>query len=353
MRRYFFIIIFLVVGLTIVFWLYFRIGFDKIFIELSRLKFWQIIIILFLFWFAFFLTVIRTKLILQDFCREGIPTRPIIKARLAESALSYFTPIVYTGGEVLRLIILKREKSISYSNNISTISVEWFSQLLALVIFLIFSGAALFFINEQGLAVTFLGLAFVITVVTLFSMGIFGSKKQIFATTQFLKLDRIRYLSEKVGQTSIAERIQSSLTDSIFYIKNQTRHFFISVAISFIILFLWAWQIKLLLAFMGEDVPLIKVYFIKFLIVISGFAPVIARIGTFETAYLAGFAIFGLSSQLALASALVMRVVELTVIGAGIIIGFRYLGEVIFDLTKIFTKKNLSLNDINNGKPKN
>jgi uncharacterized protein (TIRG00374 family) len=350
MKKYFFIIIFLVIGLIVVFWLYFRIGPHKIFIELSRLKFWQIFIILFIFWFAFFLTTIRTRLILQDFCQDKIPMPLIIKARLAESALSYFTPIVYTGGESLRLIILKRERNILYSNNISTIYVEWFSQLLALAIFLIFSGTALLFINEYSLALTFLGLAFIIALVVFFLSRILSFEKLISALTKFLRLDRMPYFSEKVGQTSVAERIQSSLAESISYLKNQTKNFFLSVFISFIVLFLWAWQIKLLLAFMGENIPLAKIYVIKILIIVSGLAPVIARIGTFEAAYLASFAIFGLSSQLAFASALVMRVVELTVIGVGIIVSFRYLGEIIFDVTKIFTRKNSLFKHSNDGK---
>jgi len=349
MKKKLSIIFSLILGLVIIFYLYFRIGFEKIFSELLYLKPWQIFVIFFISWFAFILTVLRSRFVLQDFSGEKISLRLMTKARLAESALSYFTPIVYTGGEILRLIILKRDRNIFFSDNISAIWIERLSELIGLIIFLFFGGVFLFFIKESGLGLIFFGLAVIILILIILALKILGLTMVLSFCIRFFGLSKIKYVSEKAGETSIGERLQSSLNSGLLYLRNKTKNFILTVFIYFIVLLLWALQIKLLVGFMGQDISLFKVYLVKILILVSGFAPVVARIGTFEAAYLAGFAIFGLSAQTAIACALMIRVVELTIVGAGVIIGLHYLGDLFWNINKVFKKNNYN-NNLNHGR---
>lgn len=351
MKKYWFIIFSFILGLVVIFYLYFRIGFGKIFQELSYLRWWKFGIILFISWFVFIFSNFRTRFLIQDLSCRKISLWSVVKARLAEAALSYFTPIVYTGGETLRLIILKKSDNVSFGNNTSALLVERLSELIALAIFLLTGGIFLFFTRENDLGLLFVVLSIVVIIIAVFALKIFGFKKLVLFFSKILKLDKIRYFSDSKGETSIAERLQTSLKESVLYIQKRKKRFFSAIIISLVVLLLWAWQLKLLLNFMGQNILLFKVYLIKILIIISGFAPVLARIGTFEAAYLAGFALFGLSGQSALACALVMRVMELTIIGTGIIVALRYLGDILFNIMKLFKRNNG--NNFDYGKPKN
>ncbi len=171
-------------------------------------------------------------------------------------------------------------------------------------------------------------------------MKILGLKRVILFLVRLFKLDRIKYLSGRNRDVSPGIRLQSSLEKSFLYLRDKTKNFILNTLLSLSILFLWTWQVKLLINFMGENIGFFKIYFIKILILISGFTPVIARIGTLEAAYLGGGTMFGLSGHLSLACALVMRIVELSIIGFGVIIGLQYLGDLFLNVAKIFFVKN-------------
>jgi uncharacterized membrane protein YbhN (UPF0104 family) len=119
MKKYFFFSFFLLLGISLFVWIYQQFDLENISLRFRFLNKEQVLILFFFTLYRFWAWVVRWQLILKSMGIKKIPGRILFGARLGEMSLSYLTPGLYYGGELIRIWVLKKEvkKNTSFSNN--------------------------------------------------------------------------------------------------------------------------------------------------------------------------------------------------------------------------------------------
>jgi uncharacterized protein (TIRG00374 family) len=124
MKRFLFVFLSLVFGITLFIFVLKQVGWQETWQVLALLSWWQFLLVALVTLIGFLLAAIRWQLILKSQSGHKIPFKKILRARAVGFSLSYLTPAVYFGGEPLRAVVLKEEDGISWDKNIFSIIVD-------------------------------------------------------------------------------------------------------------------------------------------------------------------------------------------------------------------------------------
>ncbi|MGC9049244.1 MAG: lysylphosphatidylglycerol synthase transmembrane domain-containing protein, partial [Patescibacteria group bacterium] len=345
MKKYIVILISLLIGLIGLIILYQQVGIKDIFSQLSKLQSWQFLIIFATSLFIMILTTERWKLIVEDFAQIKPSWSTIIKARLGELAISYLTPIMYFGGEGVRAYILNKDKEIPISVGLSTVLIDRISEFIGAFIF-IFFGAIFLLMEKSFIWGLFLFiLAFIIFLFLYLVIELIGLDRGLLFIVKIFRLDKVKYKSKNVGETTIGERLVSLAGQVGAYLQRSRFKFYLIVILSCLSLIVWLWQTKLLINFLGFNLPWGKIFIIKIILALSGFIPIPADLGAYEGAHVLAFNIFGLPAEAAIALSIVTRAFDLLWVSIGIFLISHLVVELMANLLKIFKIENNKSSD--------
>lgn len=341
MKKYIIIFISLIVGLVGIIILYHQIGLKDILIQLEKLRWWQLFIIFGTTFCIMTITIIRWRFILKDFAQTQFPWRTIIKARLSEQAISYLTPIMYFGGEGVRAYVLNKDKGLPINVGLSSVLIDRIVEFIGAFVFL-FLGASFLLVEKSFIwGILLFIFAFIIFLGLYLVLELIGLDRALFSLVKIFRLDKIKYRSKNVGETTIGERLVSLGGQVTVYLQKSRSKFYLAISLSVLSLVIWLWQTKLLINFFGFHLPLSKIFIIKIIITLSGFIPIPADLGAYEGAHVLAFNIFGLPAEAAVALSLVTRAFDLIWVSIGIFLVAHLAINFLNNLPKIlFGKKN-------------
>jgi len=318
MKKYIIVLISLIIGLIVLIIIYQQVGIKDIFNQLSKLRWWQLFIIFFTSIIILSISISRWKFITEDLAHLKLPWVTMIKARLGELAVSYFTPIMYLGGEGLRAYILENDKKIPLNISLSSILVDRICEFIAAFIFIFFG--AIFLVIEQSFiwgTLLFI-LAFIIFFLLYLIIELIGLGEGLLFIAKIFHLDKLPYQSKTIGQTTVGERLFFLGNQADAYIRQFHTKFYLAIIFSCLSFIIWFWQTKLLLNFFGLSLSWGKIFIIKIILILSGFIPIPADLGAYEGAHVLAFKIFDLPAETSIALSLVTRAFDLIWVSSGI-----------------------------------
>ena len=303
-----------VLGLALFVFIITRTGQGRIWESLKRLS-WTSLAWLFLLRTVYW--VLRTwywKIILNSY-GERPPFANLFAARIAGHALSYLTPSSHFGGEAVRALITDchdRKKCFA------SIIVDTTLEILTVVLFVIVAVVlAVGRVGLPGRAKFFFIMAAVMAVLAiLFILN--RQRKGIFIwLLDLLAKIRIRLGVLERNRNKIRQ-VDDHIAD---FIKGRRNIWVQAVGLNGLIVLFWTLEIHLTLTFLGApETDYLLSFMITTLGTLAFVIPAIpASLGTFELTYVGIFALFGLSSGLAVSVTLVRRLLALFWAGAGLV----------------------------------
>ncbi len=289
-------------------------GKGRIWDSLKQLS-WRSLALLFVLRLVYWL--MRTyywKIILNSY-GERPPFANLFGARLAGHALSYLTPSSHFGGEAVRALLVDcrdRKKALA------SIIVDTTLEILTVVLFVM--AAVAMAVGRAGLP----GKAKFLLVAAAAAAGL--------AVLFILNRQRkgiFIWLLDLLGKIRIRPGVLERNRDKIRqvdghiadFVKGRRSVWVRAVGFNGLIILFWTLEIHLTIAFLGG----VKAdYLLSFMITTLGtlafVIPAIpASLGTFELTYVGLFALFGLSSGLAVGVTLVRRILALFWAGTGLV----------------------------------
>jgi len=337
LKKYLIIFVAFLVGLVGLIIIYSKVGVGDTLIQLQRLHFWQLGIVVGTSIAMISLTICRWGLILTDLNQKKLSWKSIIKARLGDFAFSYLTPIMYFGGEWVRAYVINKERDVAINLGLTSVFLDRIAEFVSACLF-IFAGAVLLVATRSFVwGILMLIIAIIIFLGLYLAVVLIGFDRILSFLVNFLHLNKIPYHSENVGQTTLGERFVflGSQVDS--YFRKSRFKFIFSVFASFLVLVIWLWQTKLIVGFLGFHLPWSKIFIIKIFITISMFMPIPANLGSYEGAHLLAFKLFGIPPDSAMALSVINRALDLIWITSGTILISRFLATFITRIPQIIS----------------
>jgi uncharacterized protein (TIRG00374 family) len=334
MKKFILFLISLIVGLVFLIYLYQKVGIKEIIFEIKNLRYWQFFIIFLTSFLMISITIIRWKLIANDLLQIQLPFSSVIKARLGEMAISYFTPMLYFGGEWVRSYILNKEKNIPISSGLSTVLIDRVIEFIGAFLFLVL-GTILLLIEKNFIWGFFLLiLSLTIFIFLYLSIELIGFKNFISALVKIFHLNKIQYTSKVKGKTTVGERLIFLGEQLDLYFEKKHPKFYFFISLSCLTLLIWLFQTKLLLQFFGFSLELGKIFIIRIILILFSFIPIPADLGAFEGSHILAFSLFGLKAKTAVAFSLVTRGLDLIWVSLGVLSIFQFITELLFKSLK-------------------
>ncbi len=272
---------------------------------------------------TFLITIIGAKR-WQEILKGGgaeISFFDVFKAYLAGFSIIFFAPVLFLGGEIIRVYALKEKHSVAWAKGISSIIIdrvlEW-SVNLAIIIL-----GALYFVGKIHLfPVSFIvlfgmALSFFIIMITLFYLRVF-KKKSIIA-----------FLGNAFNGDLNGE--PQEIEKEIFTFFNAQRGvMWRALILSVIRVLIMYVRVLVLIMFLGETITIQQVLPVLSFSLLAATVPIPAAAGAHELAQWIAFKSLGLKVSLSTAFAIILRGAE-TIIA---LIGLLILSRLGFDLLK-------------------
>jgi len=318
-RRTFFFLLFLGIGIALFVSLIFQTGFDAITESLSKFSLINFIILLVLSLFNFALFTLRWDMIIKHYNKGNkkinIPFYRLFLHRMSAFTVSYLTPSATSGGEPVRIFFLN-EEGMTGKDAVSTVVIDKVFEYTALILFIL-SGVAVSMINgalfpgnmEAILAITMVicgSLVFWFYYSTLKGIGFFSSILKV------TRLDKIKKIRKWEKSIILLEKKMAS-----FYTQNIKR-FVLLMIISFLTVLFIILEHFLVAYFMGVNLTFIQSFLSATIPGISYILPVPGAIGALEGSHGMIFALLGVSIN-AFVFVLILRLRDLVFIIIGLV----------------------------------
>lgn len=320
MRKIFIFIFSLVIGIVLILWIYQRIGIESVFLQLSALLVIQVVFLFVLTFLKLIFWTIRWKLILQDM-GINLPFLTLLLARFGEFAVSYLTPTVHLGGEVVRIFVLKDRSKIPLSKSFISVILD---RLMEIAGFCVFICIAVIILIAKGIMSPILYLVILALLVLFFFILLF----------KFIKIERILNFLFKLFQLKKIQyfsRGKSTLEEKAIYISDEITAFFKKPKVLYPIILLsgltflfGVYQLIFFLIFLGNTSTFFQALVLRIVTIISGVIPIPASLGIFEGVSVLIFQALKIPAEIALSYTLMMRFIDFVFVASGIFIILYY-----------------------------
>lgn len=314
-----------ILGLLLIVWVYQKFDLKEIFLRFGFLN-WQQITALFLFTLIKFLIwTIRWQLILREIGFDQISFRKLFSARLGEMSLSYLTPGIYYGGEVVRLLAIKKQVPILYG--LVAIISERIIEITSFGLFTL-CGVFILLLKQDFFGVFLFGilaivpLALIFLIFRLLRYNQFSKLTKIF---NFEKLNNSNYDNNGGQKENLSGKMDFIKREVIIFFKRPSPIIFMTIILSFFSFLTGAIQLSIFLNFLGEHGNFFKIILIRILTLFSGTIPIPATLGVYEGVSVLAFQNYGLTAETALGFALITRLIDFIFVIVGLLIIGYYL----------------------------
>lgn len=315
-KRTFFFLLFLVIGIILFLSVLFSTGMDEIGKTLSQFSLMHFIIFVFLSLLNFCLFTLRWDIILKQHSKDHkIPFYRLFLHRMSGYAVSYLTPVSTSGGEPVKVFFLQDE-GISTRSAISSVVIDKVFEYTALILF-IFSGVVVTMLEGSlfsgkaelmliGFLVFFGALIFWFYYSTIKNIGFFSS------ILRFLRLNKLNFI--KKHEEGIA-KMEKQMAE--FYTGNVYKFIFL-LFLSFATVSFMVLEHFLVALFMGVNLTFMQSFLSATLPGISYIMPVPGALGMLEGSHAGIFAILGVSINV-FVFVLIIRIRDLVFILIGLV----------------------------------
>lgn len=339
MRKIFLFSLSLIIGMTLLIWIYQRIGLEGVFLKFNFLGWWQILILFLLTLVRILIWTWRWQLILKAMGITHISFKSLSAARLGEMSVSYLTPGIYWGGEIVRILGLKNKKGIRLTKGIISVILDRLFDIAGFCLFIFFIILVFLLGNNflGALALFLLGLG--ILAFFIFILKIFSSKKILIFLVKLFRLKKIKYINnldlpDKIGL--ISQEINS-------FFKKPALVIYPIILLSSISFFTGIFQLMFFLIFLKESYTFAGVLIMRVIIMVSSVLPIPANLGIYEGVSVLVFKGFGLTAETGLSFTLITRLIDFTFVALGIFLIIYYAAGYLIK----FLNKNNHLNSKN------
>lgn len=303
-----------IIGIILFGFLVYKIGPEKIWININRISFVNFIYLFLLRILYWLLRTLNWKIVLKKL-GENLSLSHLFLARMSGHSVGQLTPSAQMGSEATRILIADcSNRRLCIASSIIDKTIEFFA-----IVFFTLIGTFIAFIHiklPKDIKITFSAGILLITFVILFVF--FKQKKGIltwiFNLTKKLGL-RIKFLEKNAEKIAETDKYISD-----FYKKNPSGFFKVFFLYSLMIL-LWVTEIHLTIFFLGiKDINFITSFIITTIGNLAFVFPFIpGSLGIYEATYIAIMAIVKQKPDIAIALVLIRRILALTLAGLGLI----------------------------------
>jgi uncharacterized protein (TIRG00374 family) len=324
MKKFFLLLISLLIGIGLFFWILKIVGWREIKNAFLVFTGWQGLVIFSLTLLMMVVGTWKWKEILKGGGND-ISFRNLFRPYLAGFALIYLFPVIVWGGEFFRGYVLKERNSIPWSKGMASVIIDRILEWTANLAVIFFGG--IFFLFMIGLPPMKLAIIFG-GVFLLFLTGIaffyFKSVKKESMVSFFIK-----------GNQNQPLEIEKEIF-SFFKIKKPLMWKVISLTfLRAAIMYIRAW---FLIFFLGKSIGALPVLSVLGFSYLAVMIPIPTALGSHEAIQTFAFSALGLGASTATAFTMIQRGAELIMALAGVIILFR-LGIILIKNT-LFKKLN-------------
>ncbi|MBI5037222.1 MAG: flippase-like domain-containing protein [Candidatus Kerfeldbacteria bacterium] len=329
MKKIIFFGISLLVGIALFVGVFWRLGWDSIFIAVQSFTLWKWLVIVFFYSLALYVTLYRWHLILKS---QGydIPTQKLFASRLVGFAGDYLTPSPNIGGEAIRALVLKKGTGVPMAQGLASIILDKvmdFSYALPFLVFSIFYALIYFDLSAKIV----LGLI-AVSGTFIFLLGLFYyrtlTRRHFFGgIIRFVQLHRFSFMAKAMQKIANFEQI------IVEFFKNHTRVFWQGIGLSIAGGLSTLTAMWLITRFIGMSTSFLDIILISTLTVITFLLPIPGSIGSTETGLALIFTLIGYPAEQGVVFSLIFRSVDLVKVGIGLFYLSRFgltLGETMF-----------------------
>ena len=319
----------LLFGLGLAIWLYANIDLRNIFLRFSFLTWGQIIVLFSLTLFKIIIWIFRWKFILKAMGWKRLSFKSLAAARLGEMTLSYLTPGIFYGGEIIRVFALKKSTNIPVPQGLISVVSERIIELFAFGI-LAFLGAFILFFQKNllgGLFFTILGFLPLILTGLIFKLL---KSNKVIGLTKFFHLHKIKFFKQNGGENGLVEKVKFISKGIITFFQKSPKTVFKSIILSCFSFMLRAIQVFIFVRFLNEFIPFTNALLIRILTLFSGLVPIPAMLGIYEGTSILAFKSVQLSAETALSFTLMTRFIDFSFIFIGLLIIIYYLTHHVY-----------------------
>lgn len=295
---------------------------QEVWLQISKVGFWRMLLILFIFAIAFLADVALWLLSMPSLPFNLIWLKRFYLIRTTGSAFNYVTPLASIGGEPIKAMLLKNHYGISYRDSGISLVLAKTADVIGLVIFLVFGFIALSFSTKLGGHYkTLAGVGLVALIIGIGGFFLVQRYKITSASASWLSNTRFGNPIKK-GLNLIHE-----LDDQLhtFYTQHRSR-FFTTLLLAVFNWSLGILEIYLVMSFLGHPISFADALIIESFaqLVRAGTFFIPASIGAQEGAFfLICNAITGVP-ELGVAVAMIRRFREIIWIALGLLIWWVY-----------------------------
>ena len=139
--------IYLIFGLALFIFIFYKVDFNSFLNELNKLRF-SFLIILFIYFFGFVFDSYSWKLCIENLINKKLRFYEIFKIRIIGEAFNYI--LFQIGGEPVKAFLLKNKFNIKYKSSIGSLILAKTIILFALIIFCFIGLLSIFYTNKFG-----------------------------------------------------------------------------------------------------------------------------------------------------------------------------------------------------------
>jgi uncharacterized protein (TIRG00374 family) len=317
MKKILLLIISLLIGFSLFFWVVKLTGLGKIRDAFDILSSWSGLAIIFLTVIMAVMGTWKWKEILKG---EGInvPLSGLFMPYLAGYAVMLLAPIMVWGGEILRGYFLKEQRGVPWSKGLASVIIdrifEWTANLVVMV----------------------LGLLFFLSKIENFPKNLeffFGAVFFIFAAAVvffYFKVSQKESVIKKIAGFFGFEKIEEKSTfletekDIFLFFHKNNKAIWRSLAISFLRAGVMLFRVWVLILFLGKAINIFSSISILGFNYLAVMIPIPAALGSHEVIQTFAFGALGMNSQSAAVFTMVIRGAELLISLLGVAVLFKF-----------------------------
>jgi len=323
MRKIFFFVLSLIIGLVAFGFITSRVGVGEIAKAFALFPWQGLVLILFLTFLISAVSILRLKFILKTYGHEF--SFPEVGGIWASSfAISFLTPIAVLGGEFFVIYALRKVYSLSWKRSIAVAFINKIMDatiflpflILGLLVFPVLSG---FF---PGGKIIILGAGVAAFFVVLLSLFYIKSMRKESVLKVILKLFGMseKKIREKKGGKIVFEAEKEIL--DFFGLKKKKTWIAIGLAVlKYLLVLIRCW---LLIFFFQGGLSILKALSIYGFFNLASLIPVPAMLGSLEIAESIAFSGLGIGSNVGIAFSLLIRSMDILIVLAGIVLLIKF-----------------------------
>jgi uncharacterized protein (TIRG00374 family) len=317
MKKILLLMVSLLIGSGLFFWVLKLVGPDKIKNAFDILSSWSGLAIIFLTVIMAFIGTWKWKEILKG---EGVSISfsGLFMPYLAGYAVMLLAPIMLWGGEILRGYFLKEKHSVPWSKGLASVIIdrifEWTANLVVMVL------GVLFFLTKIEnfpikLEFFFGGIFFIFAAVVVFFYFKVSQKESV-----------IKKIAKLLGFEKIEERSTFLETerDIFVFFHKKNKAMWRSLAISFLRAGVMLFRVWVLILFLGKSINLFSAISILGFNYLAVMIPIPAALGSHEVIQTFAFGALGMKAQSAAVFTMVIRGAELLISMFGVAVLFKF-----------------------------